>query len=239
MVILGGVLVFAMFSCDTSQKSEAERRKREEEAELQERQLEAQKRGMEQRAQYLREYHSQLKVVREELVEQMELNRRNRDRLSELLTLLVQDDAKVIVNDKLRILGSQEGVLKEQIRRIDNEAEKGLVVRAIHKLDGGGVVPDTLKELTIESSRLVASTRALITQVNGFYNTGCRVPSTEAPVKAELVSYRYVDRLLPARNGSSEEAIWPLGKPEGAGKPEGVFNDAKRVPKAEVVRVKR
>ena len=131
---------------------------------------------------YLEKYHPQLKTLRDGVAYQIIWFDKNKERLDALCNRFESQDSRRMVLEKIDLLGHERTRLKEQILRIDAEAEKGIALCAFNEIDGGGTRVTALDELTKETqARLIAAQQANAL-ANLTYKTGVRLTADEGNV---------------------------------------------------------
>lgn len=112
-----------------------------------------------QKEKFLTEFNPQLKLVREELSSEISTLDANISRLKRLRFGFKQSESKQFLTDKIDSVDAQRQKLREHLGRIEAEVEKGLALREINKLEGGGKVSEETAQLLGSATKSLREAR--------------------------------------------------------------------------------
>lgn len=112
-----------------------------------------------QKEKFLTEFNPQLKLVREQLLSEMATMDANITALKKLRSGFSEKDSKQFVTEKINHADAQRQKLKEQLGRLEAEVEKGLALRELNKLDGGGKVSEGTAQLLANANKSLREAR--------------------------------------------------------------------------------
>lgn len=116
---------------------------------------------------FLTEFNPQLKLVREQLLSEIAIMDANIARLKKLRSGFSEKDSKQFVTEKINDADAQRQKLKEQLSRLEAEVEKGLALRELNKLDGGGKVAEEAEQLLADANKSLREAREVTNLIEG------------------------------------------------------------------------
>jgi len=147
-----------------------------------------------QKEKFLTEFNPQLKLVREQLLSEITTIDTNITALKKLRSGFSEKDSKQFVTEKIDHANAQRQKLKEQLGRLEVEVEKGIALRELNKLDGGGKVSEGTDQLLADANKSLKESREvtdLIESQMGNSKGANRLPSDHAkPVHEERKAIR-------------------------------------------------
>lgn len=150
---------------------------------------------------FLSEFNPALKVLRDQLVAEISTLDGHVQRLENIRSSFSQEGSRAFVTQRIETLQVQRQNLKQQLDRIDVEAEKGVALREFNKMDGGGIASEENAKLAAGAQEALGEARrmtdALESELGGSKGASQSKPSTAQEQVALNVS-----QFEPARNES-------------------------------------
>jgi hypothetical protein len=114
---------------------------------------------------FLQETSPQLKVMRERLLGELSSCEDGIKELKKLVKGFNQQTAIAAVEAKIKSLELRSDALKKQLNRIDEEVERGVALRRINQIDGGGVVNQDLSGVMKDCESALGDAKKARTQL--------------------------------------------------------------------------
>ena len=110
---------------------------------------------------FLSKFDPKLKIVRDSLIAEITSVDGDISKVKKLKRGFNQESAKEFAQQKINRLQEQKNELTAHVSRIDAETEKGVMLREMNQIDGGGTTRSTNRKLLEESEKALAESRKM------------------------------------------------------------------------------
>lgn len=139
---------------------------------------------------FLSKFDPKLKTVRDGLIAEIASVDENISKVKKLKRGFNQESAKEIAQQKINRLQEQKNELTAHLSRIDAEAEKGVMLREMNQIDGGGTVSSTNRELLEESEKTLAESRKMTQTLENEFGGSVSQSNTSHISQAQQTALR-------------------------------------------------
>ena len=155
---------------------------------------------------FLSKFDPKLKTVRDSLIAEIAAVNENIKTVENLKRGFNQGSAKEIAQTKIDQLKNQKNELTARLSRVDEEAQKGVMLRELNQIDGGGTVSLTSRELIEEAERTLAESRKMTRTLESEFGGSVRQSNTKTlPMAPQTVPQPSTSDAVPKSTQFTEQ----------------------------------